>query len=104
MATTVKSSKSNTSEKIVSPVSVAENYFDNWLKVFPNPNNGSFTIQSTISKIESMEIFNIYGQKVYSQIINSKLYAAHAELPNGVYFVKLISEKGVSVKKITIDR
>jgi hypothetical protein len=60
--------------------------------VYPNPNTGKFQISSTKFQIQSLEIYNILGEKVYSntniepQTIN---VIDVSSCPNGVYTVKV---------------
>ncbi len=66
------------------------------LTVYPNPNNGSFTIQSSaFNGQSSIEIYNVLGEKVYSQL--STLYSPLSitlNQPNGVYFYRVVTESG----------
>ncbi len=76
---------------------------DNLFSVFPNPGNGIFLIKSEI-KNSSIEIVNVLGEKVYATKINS----AQSEIdlskqPQGIYFIKLISEQGTATKKLIIQ-
>lgn len=64
---------------------------------------GTF-VNSSGDMIASLEIYNVYGEKVYSQNTNAKSLVVNSGLPNGVYFVKAISEKKITVKKIVIAR
>jgi len=68
--------------------------------IFPNPNNGQFTISVT-GKTE-VTITNAAGQLVYSKsVVGSTLLDMNAQ-PKGVYFVKLAGESSVSFDKIII--
>lgn len=78
----------------------------NWsysINVFPNPSGGTFTIQSS-KRISAVEIINMLGEKIYAEQINS----AQSDIdlnnkPQGMYLIKLISEKGTATKKIIIQ-
>jgi hypothetical protein len=50
--------------------------------IYPNPNNGTFTIQGT----GNLTITNILGQTIFQQEIDRN---AHIELPAGIYIAKL---------------
>jgi len=103
MATTINSTKSNTF-KIASPTAVNETSFENTISIYPNPTNGEFKVQSSGFKIQNLEIENIVGEKVYSQIVNSNSHIVYLDVPSGIYFLKVISDKGAVNKKIIIAR
>ncbi len=69
----------------------------NEIKVFPNPSNGQFTLSlSNFSEKFNVEIYNIMGQKVYSQLstFNSQVSINLSSQPNGVYLYRVITENG----------
>lgn len=68
-------------------------------RVYPNPNNGIFTIQATGEKQNAesnIDIYNILGEKVYSQssITHFPLSINLSSQPVGVYFYLLKDEQG----------
>jgi len=66
--------------------------------LFPNPNNGIFRVSSRAGiQIQSLEIYNIYGQMVDQSFSNE---ANINQLMNGFYFVKVISNAGSVTLKI----
>jgi hypothetical protein len=79
----------------------------NQLSVYPNPNNGKFTMQLLIVSSQwSVEVYNVLGENVYSQfnIKNPKFSIDLSSLPNGVYFLQLKSEQGVFNSKVIIQK
>lgn len=70
------------------PKSLHDNDSDGEFNVYPNPNHGSFTIESEKS-IHSINIINIVGQEVFtSEGINTNTYQVNLkEQKKGVYFV-----------------
>jgi hypothetical protein len=63
------------------------------ITLYPNPNNGSFTIET--SSTVTIEITNAIGQVVLSRMINSGKNAIALEnAVNGVYFVSTIDNAG----------
>ena len=75
---------------------------------FPNPNNGTFTIATVNpTKFDKIEIFDISGKLVYSDImdmssnITSKTYCV-SQLPNGIYFVRVWDGMASKVLKLAI--
>jgi hypothetical protein len=99
-ATTVNTSKSNTFRTMLTAVN--ETSIVSSVNISPNPNPGQFKIQSSES-IQSIEVFNVYGEKVYLQSVNNKSCIATLDVPNGIYFLKVISERGTVVKKVVIN-
>ena len=102
-AVTVKSSKSNGSEKIIAGA-VAENMKNEWVIIFPNPSNGIFTVASSTQAIESIRIFNTLGEQVYHKNVNAKKTdITLPEIAKGVYHLQITSEGSVINKKIVIE-
>jgi hypothetical protein len=67
------------------------------VKVYPNPNNGVFTIRSSVVNGQSsVEIYNVFGQKVYSRfsVFNSQLVINISNQPNGVYLYRISTTDG----------
>ncbi len=70
------------------------------LSVYPNPSNGNFTIQSSVASGSasggSVEVYNVLGEKVYSQIIvhSSSFIVDISNQPNGIYLYRVIANSG----------
>jgi len=81
-----------------SNLSVYEN-IDNILKVYPNPTIDYWKISSSII-IESIELYDIVGRKVFSTNPKSQEYEINSScLSNGVYFL-ILNNKKVSFRLI----
>ena len=65
--------------------------------VYPNPATDFITLRGTISENTSVEVYNLNGQRVASQIGNKQLDISG--LSNGVYTVKITDGKSVSHTK-----
>ena len=76
--------------------------------VFPNPNNGQFTIQlSGISGQSSVEIYNMLGEKVFPQLsITNYPLSVSLNQPNGLYLYRILDENGnaTSTGKFVIQK
>lgn len=80
-----------------------------FIEIFPNPNNGMFTVKLQSAKNEKLElsVLNSLGTVVYAES-NIQLTNSFTKLidlsgnPEGLYFVKLYSGKINYVKKIII--
>lgn len=67
---------------------------NNVVKIFPNPSSDVLNIKSN-EPISNIEILNIHGQTIKTIIAqNSELSTSVSELPNGLYFVKVILANG----------
>jgi len=77
---------------------VDDEIFAEGLNLYPNPVYNTLTIESIIP-LKKVEIFNILGQKeIY---INSGLNSISTDnLSEGIYFIKIHSEKGTTVRKL----
>ena len=87
---------------------------ENAFTIFPNPNDGTFTIEANVktqdfaSSESTIEIYNNLGQLIYSKEINSNdgLINENIEIKNiipGIYLVKLLNNNIHNVKNIIIE-
>jgi len=66
----------------------------------PNPFNDHIQISSNTS-IDKVEIIDITGKLMQSQVINSKSSnIPTSDLPNGIYFIRIYSSEGISIERI----
>jgi hypothetical protein len=75
-----------------------------FVSVFPNPNNGSFSINTNIIN-SKLKIFNMLGEMIDSRILNDQEYyridlSSH---PKGMYFVKIYSKEKIFTEKIIVQ-
>ena len=80
------------------------------IKVYPNPTTGQLTIDASACSatngeftINNVEIFDIYGRKQNNfqfSIFNSPLKIDISHLSSGIYFVKISTKAGETVRKI----
>ena len=80
------------------------------LAVFPNPTSGELNISFFTHNNDNIniEIYNITGQNIYHEHVTDFLGNYHKTistetLSQGVYFLKVTSSNGVSVKKIIVN-
>ncbi len=83
----------------------------NGLRLIPNPNNGTFTINGAVNNSGgqvSVYVTNMLGQLVYkgdmpivSGILNGRV--ALSNLASGTYMVRLTSGKEARVFKMVVD-
>ncbi len=73
---------------------------DNSITLYPNPSNREINISSE-NIINSIEIFNSLGQRVYYSVVNSNTKTIDiSSFVNGVYILGINTENGVIRKKI----
>jgi len=78
----------NTAESLKSKVSLS-----------PNPTDGRFSINTEGLKISNIEIFNVAGALVQTYS-NPLSYYSISNLVNGVYFIRITTDKGVVIKRL----
>jgi photosystem II stability/assembly factor-like uncharacterized protein len=74
-------------------------------ELFPNPSNGNFNINflGLENNYNSIEIIDIKGKVVQkSKLSGSNLERLNADLPTGLYFIKLNNDESYKVKKLYI--
>ncbi len=83
------------------PNGIIENADNFNFSIFPNPTNGKFQISSE-ARINTIEIFNAVGEKVFSISINQKKYEVDlTSHSSGIYILKITNQDGaVRVKKL----
>jgi photosystem II stability/assembly factor-like uncharacterized protein len=91
----------------LNPTTVGTNNIINkndFLNIYPNPNQGIFNIETNIDKYE-VNIYNMLGELVYveSNINSTKKIFDLSALNNGVYFIKLVSENKSVIQKFAIS-
>jgi hypothetical protein len=105
LAATVKSSKSNSSEKIVAPVSIAEVPGNSLISVSPNPSNGTFTVSNGKYEIIELNIYNLLGENVFYKNVNAKKTdVAIPDIAKGVYHLQVVTPSGIVNRKIVISK
>ena len=76
----------------------------NPINVFPNPNQGTFSIQWKSEMFNTVELFDATGKRVLKQMILQQGFFNETEkLKQGVYWLKLSGEKSISTKKIVVE-
>ena len=73
-------------------------------KVYPNPFSNELTIELETQEKTNLQILNIQGEQIYSNELVPKeklvIRPDIADLPNGIYFIVIISEKETWFQKI----
>jgi hypothetical protein len=76
------------------------------VRIVPNPATTAFTISDLRSTISKIEMYNVMGEKVFSQPVTSNAKQVTINVVDfspGVYFVKVINEQGSITRKVVIQ-
>jgi hypothetical protein len=70
--------------------------------VYPNPTRGELKVESGDLRVESVEIFDVLGKKVFEQKENLTILRSYdlTVLPPGIYFVRIQTENNAVTRKI----
>ena len=68
----------------------------NGLKVWPNPNNGTFTVEGE----GRLKVFNLLGQAVIDLDLDGKLTLT---LPSGMYLIRLVNGTTNETRKVVVE-
>jgi hypothetical protein len=77
------------------------------VKIYPNPTRGELRVESGEWRVESVEIFDIFGRSM--GIAHPRAFPPSGELkgaggleglPSGIYFVRIQTEKGTITRKV----
>ncbi len=79
-------------------VSVEDMTFDEDMTVYPNPTSDVVNIQTGLA-IQQVEVYNLQGQRVVAETGNVSNISLNG-LANGMYIMKVTTEKGVKTYKI----
>jgi YVTN family beta-propeller protein len=72
------------------------------IDIFPNPASGEIRVIGNQCSVSGVEVFNLLGEKIYTSPITDNrapITINVADFPNGVYVVKVRTEKGMEVSK-----
>jgi hypothetical protein len=87
-------------------ISVEENTPENDFTVFPNPNNGSFYLNSNMLHQAEVDVYDISGRTLLHRTVQEPSGTMQIQLDdnaNGLYFVRVRSNEQVVVKKVMIQ-
>ena len=70
--------------------------------VYPNPGDGNFTISGLHFPVDDIEIYNMLGEKVYNDKYGTAINIS--DLPEGIYIIKVVSNKETIVKKLIVKK
>lgn len=104
-ATTVKSSKSNSDNRIGdTTTTLVKDKIHDYLKVYPNPSNGTFIVSGIKSQNSHLRVYNTLGEMIYQKPLSQKVAEVNLPaIPSGVYQLQIISDKKIINRKIIVQ-
>jgi DNA-binding protein YbaB len=92
--------QTNEAVTIFEVLGIGEYEFDNYVKVYPNPAKDIVTI-SADSNISSIDMYDMQGRTLQSGVVNGQeVRFDMASRGSGIYFIKIVTEKGIKVEKV----
>lgn len=88
----------------ITSVGINEKIEQQNITIYPNPTTGIISISG--KDIKSIEIMNIEGQIIKLIKWNNGKYNMYIDLsarPKGIYMIKIITKKGITIKKIVLE-
>jgi len=76
------------------------------ISIYPNPANTSFFVRMNNNSATHLEIIDVNGRLIYAENIPQGVLLSEinsSAYPNGIYFVRLITDKQVVVRKLAIN-
>jgi Malectin domain/Secretion system C-terminal sorting domain/Divergent InlB B-repeat domain len=72
--------------------------------IYPNPATDQLSYNSTNSIIENIEMFDLSGKNIYSEMVNQQSGSINLSgITKGLYLVRVKTENGTITKKITVQ-
>ena len=79
---------------------------NNTFNLYPNPTNGKLYIRGLKANIQTLDVYNMLGSKVYS-IANLQHHLLNeidlSGLPKGIYFINIYDGDTINTKKIVLQ-
>ena len=74
------------------------------ISVYPNPNNGKFTINlKDIKDAKKYQIYDIKGSLIVEQIVTDELQEVNMNVQSGYYTIKVITDTNVYIERIVVN-
>ncbi len=94
---------------IATQIGITENSQNHYYRIFPNPNKGKFIVQVDDGYKAGngrLRVINILGETIYeADILNKKSEVDIGSNRNGIYFLQVLREEGISLPlKIILQR
>lgn len=81
-------------------LNIPEEELNQDVALYPNPNNGRFTV-TLPQGTTRLEVYDAYGKLMCAEPVSDTMAQVDlSKAPNGFYFVRLQTEKGVIIRKV----
>ncbi|WP_284651779.1 DUF7619 domain-containing protein [Flavobacterium terrisoli] len=92
--------ETNDAETIFQSLGHPDFEIDNSISIYPNPSNGIVNISGDFN-IRSTQLYDVQGRLLQTNLVNeSSTVIDLSAQSNGMYFIKVITDKGIKVEKI----
>ncbi len=92
--------ETNTASTTFQDLGLNEHDIDKTITIYPNPARNAITINSK-NEIKTVQLFDVNGRILMTKISNGlEAIVPISEYSNGVYFLKVFTEKGAKTEKI----
>ena len=84
-----------------------EDWLENSVTLFPNPANNVVNVQCTMSNVQGVEVFDVYGKLVNTVGVCDTPVQTRINvngLADGMYFVRVTTDRGVVTKSFVVKR
>lgn len=73
------------------------------VKLFPNPTKGRLQVQTTLGGATEIQLFDVLGRKVHSEVFKYQTEISTESLPKGMYLYNVLNNKRQKSGKIIIE-
>ncbi len=89
---------------LTEPLGVSQLVNNKQLTIYPNPNAGTFVIETNITTKQTLQVYDVNGNIVLTQIINGKTIIDANNLIDGVYNICIINNGSVINRRLVVVR
>jgi hypothetical protein len=69
-------------------------------KIYPNPNNGKFVLETGVPESVSVTVNDVTGKKIWSGVVSGQGTIDLANVPTGIYSLRISSDHSVQYRKL----
>ncbi|MDJ1485739.1 6-bladed beta-propeller [Cytophagaceae bacterium YF14B1] len=105
--TTLGGTATSETEFVMKPTATEQPEWSRSIVISPNPSDGRFTIDfsQASTRIETIDVYNNLGQKIYTQAVSQSSYQKELDLSGngvGIYLVVFKTDKGNATRKVIV--